>query len=420
MDHRNLQHIEVLFSQDRYKEAEKVLLNILDQQSDSEWAQYYLAFCYLRLNKLDEAKQVIDYLLVIDPGELSYINLKAEWEIATNDLNAAEDTAKHLIYSDAGNDDYYFLMARIKYIQRNYDSALEFTEKSLAIDPDKLNALNLRTSIKSQLGDVEEARESIREALQRNPQDAQTIANHGLQLLNEGNVKESLSKFKEALSINPNSEIAQYGMQQAMKSRFWPYKMFYRFALFMSRLSGRNMWFVIIGAYFGLRFLSRLAASNETLQPILTPIIYLIISFFLLSWVLDTFMNMYLLTNPYGRMLLSEEDKLEARICGISFTVGLLFLLVHLISPEPVFMVSGIFFLLYLIPLGSMFNPSDKKKKNYAIYLTVAIGVVGILGIFSFFFTESYSLLTVAGIGIFVYQWIINAFMISDSGRRYN
>ncbi|MBT8232438.1 MAG: tetratricopeptide repeat protein [Bacteroidia bacterium] len=420
MIERQIQRIQLLFSQNRFKDAEQYLFDLLSEYPDLEYGQYLLAVAQLNQGKHQEAFDIITGLCERNPGELEYIELKAELEIVQENFKSAEDTVNHLIRSNAENDTYYFLLARIKYSQRNYDAALTHCNQSLALNPDNLGALNLSLTINSQLGRVDEARLRVKEALQRNPENPYTIANHGLSLLNEGNTNEALEKFKESLSINPNNDIARYGMMEGLKSKFWPYKMLYKFGMLLSRLSGKNIWVVIIGAYLFVQLLQRLANSNPSLSPYINPIIYFIVFLFIMTWILDPIMNIYLLTNKYGRLLLDKETVQSAKYCAASISVSIINIVAYFLFNNLVFLYGALFFFVMLIPLGTMYKPNDKKNQKRAITISTVILITGILGLLVLSFNKSFSILGLAFILIFAYQWIINGMMIKESSRRFD
>jgi len=58
-----------------------------------------------------------------------------------------------------------------------------------------------------------------------------------------------------------------------------------RYFLWMGRLSGRAQWMIILGGYFGYQGLRKVAASNPTLSPWVTPLLIAYIVFALMSWI---------------------------------------------------------------------------------------------------------------------------------------
>ena len=409
--------LELLFSQRRFEDAESLLLGFLEQFPANQQAQYMLAVVYYNQNKLDESRPLIEQLLGESPDKTHLLALSTRIDLAQELYEKAEEKCGFLISMDPENEEFYNLMATIKFSQRNYDKALFFAEKALAIDPEDLQALNLKISVSGILGRREAASTTIQEALQQDPNNDWTIANHGRQLLNEGKINEALERFKDALSINPNNSLAQYGLKEALKSKFWPYKMFFKFQMLMSRLDSRQMWIVIIGAYFGLQILSRLASSYPKFALFLYPLIFLIVAVFLSTWLIGPIMNLYLMTNKYGKLLLDDYDKKSATYVGYSLIAAVVSFGIFLVQGAESIGTMALFFVALMIPLGTMYNPVNAEGRKKTFYFTMAILATGIIGLVVKFSSGSDMVLMVAFAGIFIYQWYLNSVMIKAGSR---
>ena len=278
-------------------------------------------------------------------------------------------------------------------------------------------ALNLKTTVAGILGRKGEANITIQEALQQDPNNDWTIANHGRQLLNEGKVNEALERFKVALSLNPNNDLAQYGLKEALKSKFWPYKMFYKYQMLMSRMDSRKMWTVIIGAYIALQILQRTAEKNPQLGIFLYPIVFIIVAIFLSTWLIGPLMNLYLLTNKYGKLLLNENDKKSAFYVGYALIAGVISALTYAFSGNESFLLAALFCVGIMIPLGSMYSPVTPESRKKTIMFTIGILLVGAIGVVINFINGSELVLIVAFGGIFIYQWFLNSLMIKAGAR---
>jgi len=257
--------------------------------------------------------------------------------------------------------------------------------------------------------------QTISDALHLNPENASTIANHGMQLLRQGKVNEALDRLSYALSLDPTNNLARYAMGEAMKNKFWPYKMFFKYGQFAAKLSGKSSWTFIIGAYIVYQILNWLADKNEILRPFLTPVIYIILGLFLLTWVMDPLMNLYLLSNKYGRLLLDADDKKMAKLCGVSLSVAIISLALHFYLGTPPFLMCALAFGLFLIPLGTFLKPNRNSNRKMTKALTIGIVSVGALGAV----LNIELLLIVSFIGIFGYQWLINGIMIKENARVF-
>ena len=416
-----LQRVDLLFNQNRFKDAEDLLMNYLSDHPNDEHALYMLAVTLINLNQYEKSRELFDILIDGDPGNLAYMKMLAELDIRENKYKSAEEKLLALISQAPDNPEFYSTMSRMKLGQRNYDSAIYFATKSLELDPSDLTALNVKTSAESIIGKKEEAKQTVHDALSVDPNNPYTIANLANQKLYEGKAAEALAHYKEALSIDPTNPVALHGLPHAMKAKFLPYRLMLRFFHFMGRLSGKNSWAVIIGAYLFIRALSMIADSNPTIGLFVMPIVYILVGLFLLTWILNPLMNLYLLTNPYGKYLLDNEDKKMAKYVVVSLIVALVFFALYFILAQNYFLICGIFFVALLIPLGTMLMPEKESQKKRLQYYTLAIFVLGSLGALLSVITQKESFLLVVGlIGIFIYQWVYNAIVIKSGSRTYD
>lgn len=414
MQNAIFQRVELLISQGRIGDAEKQVRSFLENEPTNEYGRYLLAYILFFKGKSKESEQIALHLQHDDPENPVYLALLAEINLKEEEYDAAEAKGKELLQMAPYHADFHNLMSRIKFAQRYFDSALEYANSALEIDPENLEALNQKTMLAGLLGDNESAKNTILEALEKNPEDPYTIANHAHQLLKEGNVKESLERFSEALALNPTNSLARYGMQEAMKSKFWLYKLFFKYFNFMARLTANGSWTFLIGTYVLYQVLIRISNSNEALAPFLTPIIYLLLAFFILSWIINPLMNLYLMTNKYGRLLLDDDDKKMAQYTGASLLLAIVGFGLYFTLGGDTNLMTGIFFVGMMIPLGSFLSPYDEKQKKKLTIFTVAILIVGILGLvlnISILFTASL-------IGLFGYQIYMNSVSISSSARK--
>ena len=414
MNHLILQRVQLLLSQGRIDEADKQIRALLEDDPRSELGRYMMAYILFYKGNSRDSEKILLQLQSEDPENTGYLSLLAEINLKEEEYDEAEEKTDRLLEMDPDEVQFHNLKSRLKFAQRYYDGALQFTNSALTIEPENLEALNQKALLAGILGDKNVANNAVLEALEQNPEDPFTIANHGHQLLAEGKVKEALERLSEALRLNPTNNLARYAMQEALKSRFWPYKMFYKYIHFMGRLTAKGSWTVIIGAYVIYQIILRIGQSNTALAPFLMPVAYALLGFFLLSWVINPLMNLYLLTNTYGRLLLDSEEKKMAKLTGLSLVLAAICFCIWYFQGIEIFAFAAIFFVAMMIPLGSFLTPYNKKSKQKLIYFTGAIFLFGIMGIA----LHKMMLLNIAFIGIFFYQFAVNSMAISSSSRR--
>lgn len=414
MNHIILERVQLLLSQGRIDDAEKQLVSFLQDDPSSELGRYMMAYVLFYKGKSRDSEKILLQLQAEDPENTGYLALLAEINLKEEEYKDAEEKTDILLEMEPDEVQFHNLKSRLKFAQRYYDGALQYANSALVIDPENLEALNQKALLAGMLGDKSVAINAVHEALEKNPEDPYTIANHGHQLLAEGKVKEALERLSEALRLNPTNNLARYAMQEALKSRFWPYRLFYKYMHFMGRLTANGSWAVIIGAYVVYQIILRVGQANEALAPFLMPVAYIMIGFFLLSWIINPLMNLYLLTNNYGRLLLDDEEKKMAKLTGLSLILAALSFCIWYFQNVEIFLFATLFFVGMMIPLGTFLTPYKKSSKQKLIYFTVAIFASGMIGIV----LNNMTFIYLAFIGLFFYQFVANSMAISSSSRR--
>ncbi len=402
--------VVLLINQGRNQEAKKLLEDHLDNNPENDALKYYYAFTLLRLGENDKSREITDMLMTANPEDARIMELSIDIDIKDELLQKAESKAEIYIDMDPGNASAYLSMAQVKVAQNNYDKTQYFVDKALEIDPENISALNLKIMVQGILGE-EDTNASIDTALELQPENASTVANHGIQLLREGKTDEALERLEYALSLEPTNYLARYGMLEAMKNKFWPYRMLFKFKMFCSKLTAKGSWGLIIGFYIVYQIILSVARSMPHLEPFLMPIVYAMFGFFILTWILDPLMNIYLQTNKYGKLLLEKDDKKMANLCGIALIGAILSLLFMIVSPRGAWM--AMIFGLSLIPLGTFLNPTQAKNQKKTTYFTIGLVTIGLLALL----TGGDMIIFGFIIAVFAYQWYFNSVMIGENAR---
>lgn len=410
-----IERAQLLLTQHRPDEARKLLTDYLAQYPEDFDAKLIYGYALLQSDESKDAYELSTELLSERPDSIQAIVLASEVDLGEERYERALSRGEHLIelapYLPTG----YQIIARSYLGQRNIDKSRIFIDKALELDPEDIDALNFKIMIDGMDG-KSDTDDTLDTALRLDPNNPYSIANHGMQLLRKGNVRESLERFKEALALDPENYIAKTGMSEALKSRFWPYRMFFKLGEKMSRLSELGAWKVVIGGYLLVRVLRGIAKNNEAIAPFIFPIIIALVALFYLSWVFSPLMNVYLLTNPYGKYLLDEDDQKMAKYSAASLGLAILCAIGYFAFGIERLGLGGFFFFGMLIPLGSFLNVQNPSKRKSIIIFVVGMLVVGVLGILL-------NQVILVGIGllcIFIYQWVFNAIMLNEHSRVYD
>ncbi len=407
-DLKFLQRIELLLNQSRYEDAKRELETFLSTNPTDYYARKAYVITLLNCGENDLARERCEALLAEYPESTDTLHLSIEIDLADEYYNKAESKVDLLKEMSALDEDTFLLEAKVKMGQRNYDKALLATNQALEYDANNIEALNLKIALEGQLGKPH-SEDSIKHALELNPEDPYTIANHAYQLLRNGQAEAALERAAEALEKDPNNAFAQQVMAEALRSKFWLYRMFFNYSQFVSRLTEKGSWTFIIGIYIGYRIIRNLARQ----YPILLPLVYLIAGLFILSWLIEPIANLYLYFNKYGKLLLDKDDAKMALSAGAALGIALVSIGLYFGIGGDLFLSLALVAGLSAIPLSSYLSPTKKSNQQKLTWFTFGLIGIGLLSLLP----NLGALLIVFMLGVFAYQWVINGILIKEGAR---
>lgn len=417
LEDSRLSRVEILLKQQRYKEAEKILQSLLSEDINNVHYLTIHAELKLQMDDFESAITIIDRAIGLEPDHSTLFYIKARIKIQQNQLESAESLIKEAIKLDPFDADYFALLANINLGRKQFDIALKNANKALEIDAQNLNALNTRSTALNKLDRNDESYQTIEGALREDPNNPYTHANYGWGLLENGQHEKALEHFHEALKIDPDFEFAQAGMLQAIKAKNPFYRMFLKYAFWMGNMAAKNQWVVILGFYFGFRFLRVFSKNNPALQPFLTPLLIILAVLAFSTWIMEPISNLFLRFNKYGKVLLSKDEKTSSNFVAISLAVFVIGLLLYLILSDQRFLAVAVFGFAMMVPFGSMFS-SKAKRKPFLIY-AVAMAVIGLAAVSLTFITgELFNPMSVVFmLGFIGFQWIANFILIKENNH---
>jgi len=415
-DHR-LSKVGILIQQKKFAEAERILKDLLAEDSNDIQYLTLLSEVNLQQDKYEIAGTIIDNAIGISPDSPHLYYIKSRIAIHQNKYDEAEENIKRSIELDPYDADYFALLAHFKLSRKQFEEALEIANQALEIDAENILALNTRSTSLLKLDRKEESFDTIEGALREDPNNAYTHANYGWGLLEKGDHKKALVHFKEALKSNPNFEFAQSGMLEALKANSPVYRLFLKYSFWMSNLTSKYQWGVIIGFYIGFRVLKTIATLNETLRPYLTPLIIALALIAFSTWVIKPISNLFLRFNPYGQLLLKKNEKMSSNFVAASFATFLVGSLLYFIFSDEKFLTIAVFGFTMMLPFSLMFSPS-KYKNTFLIY-AIAMTIIGIIAI-GLTFSTGELINGISGLfilGFIAFQWLANFFLIKEDNQ---
>lgn len=415
-DHR-LSKVEILIQQKRYDDAGQIVKNLLAEDPNNPLYLYFLTEIYIQQDKTDEATDLVNQSIGLAPDSALLYYQKARITLAQDDYDEAEQLTLDAIELDPEEPNFFAFLAHINLLRKNYENTLLYADEALKLNPEHVFALNIKSKTLLKLKKDDESFHTIENALREDPTNSYTHANYGWNLLERGDYKKALEHFKESLANNPDNTYAQSGMLEAIKASNPVYRAFLQYSFWMGNLTARYQWAVILGFYFGVRFLRVLASKNEALQPFLTPLIVLLTLFAFSTWVITPISNLFLRFNVYGKLLLDKKEKISSNFVAVSLGIFLVGVLLYFSLSNELFLGVAVYGFAMMVPCSMMFNAS--KYKNAFLIYTVAMAVIGAWSLGIAFSTGVLfnELSTVFLIGFIAFQWMANFLVIKDANR---
>jgi hypothetical protein len=174
--------------------------------------------------------------------------------------------------------------------------------------------------------------------------------------------------------LNPQLDWARQGIVEAMKARYFIYRIMLGYFLWMMKLTSKMQWYFLIGAYIGFQFLVRQLGNN----PWLMPLVIAYVGFALMTWIATPLFNLVLRLNRFGRLALSREQIVTSNWVGLCVVGAFTFLGIFFSGLVPNNTLYGAMACVFMIPpLSNIYNCEPGKPRNLIIFVSALMGLVG-------------------------------------------
>jgi Tfp pilus assembly protein PilF len=370
---KSLQRALVLFEQNRYDLAEQELRQALAADPNVALAHAYLALCLSERKQFTEATEAARTAIHLEPDAPFAHYVLSRVLLDRDRPDEAEVAIDEAIRLDPGDANYHAMRSQARLAQKEWTGALEAAEEGLECDPEHVTCANAKAMALTQLGRTEEAQAALAATLAKEPENAFSHANQGWSYLHQHDTNQALEHFREALRLDPELDFARQGMVEALKARNPIYGLMLRYFLWMGRLGGTAQWAIILGLYFGNRFLSGLARENPALRPWIRPLLIAYIVFAIMTWIASPLFNLLLFLNRYGRYALSRDQRWGAVTVGLLSVPALASLATGLATNHDVAWLGAIYFGLLLLPVSAIYNCAAGWPRRWMVAYTVAL-----------------------------------------------
>lgn len=404
----HLERGNILMRQSRFDLAERELRQALHDEPDDDAAHALLAICLCALKRPAEAMPLARQAVQLVP-DAPFNHYALAYALDDLDkLADAEQSIRAAIELDPADADYRSLLASLHFRRGRWSDALAAADQGLAIDPEHGHCANVRAMALVKLGRRAEAHQTIDGALERRPDSAAAHANRGWALLHESRPHEALDHFREALRLEPGMEWARAGVIEALKARNIIYRLMLSYFLFMSRLSSRAQWGIIIALYIGYRLVRSLADANPALRGYLAPVLIGYVLFAALTWLAQPIFNLLLRFDRFGRLALSRDEIIGSNWVAAALALALASLAAYLASGNAIFFMSALVVGVLTIPLSATFHAGRRADRPRLATLTAILATVGFAALLAYLVAPDLAPLLFGGylLGIICFEWI--------------
>lgn len=412
-------HIEkarFLIARSRPEEARRELALEIAENPGNGTAHALDALCLKDLERTKEALSAAERAIAADPElPLAHYSLAAA-RFSDENYRGAEAATLEALRLDPFEPTFHAMLARTRMSRRQWEGALEAAENGLEIDAEDTDCINLRAMALIQLNRHDQAASAIEYAMASDPEDALTHANRGWHLVDLGEYDQAMDHFRQALRLDPMHEWARRGVVELIKARNPIYRVMLRYFLWSAKLQSRTGWLLIIGGWFGYRFLRRLAESSPELAPFLWPIIILYLVFAVLSWIASPLFDLMVRIHPFGKYALSKDEIRGSNwVGGMLLSAILLWIVYLLFRPYPVFL-AAICTSLMVIPVAGTFGCESERGRETLGLLTFALAILAaaIVGFSLFSDSVSTMLFFLFILGTFIFNILANRYALQS------
>jgi len=353
----------LLLQQGRFDMAEKEINQLIFLDPQNSMAHALLGLCLSENKKFKEAQIEAETAVSLSPDEPFCYYVLAHVLHDRNKLKQALKVLDDAINMDPENPDFFALKANILINLKQWPEALQVAEHGLSQDPRHVECINMQAMALLNSGRKEDASAAVESALVHDPDNEVTHANRGWTYLQQGQPEKAMSHFQEALRINPDLEWARNGIIEALKAKNFIYSLMLKYFFFMSRLTGRMQFGILIGGYLAYRVLLRAASDQPQLSYILWPLVIMYILFAYLTWTAAPLFNLTLRLSRFGRLALSKKEIADSNWIGLCVFCSLASLGCWFFTMREGCLIAMLVFAVMVIPLRLLMTLVAKRER---------------------------------------------------------
>lgn len=285
------------------------------------------AQAYLQAGNFDGALSATEDVLSIDPNDIEALELRARAFFGKGDTAGAEEVVDQMMVAEPEYDSGYRFKAVLmsdKGGKANLTKAMELIEQARSLDPDDPSNYSILAHVQEKRDDFAGAEATYRQAIADFPWYATLKTEFSTFLVNRGRLDEARMYFDDVAEETPGDidviilrgqiALREGRSDEAMDNALWALSedatnpegiqllaqikasknpvlgIWWRYAVWISRFSTKQIWAIVIGIYLAWQFLFR-GFIKQLEQPLPTIAVILWVSFCLLTWIAPSILN---------------------------------------------------------------------------------------------------------------------------------
>ncbi|MEL6866422.1 MAG: tetratricopeptide repeat protein [Bacteroidota bacterium] len=388
----------------RYAAAREAFSQVLAEEPQFTPAMFLTAISYCAEEQFDRAHHVAQTAVATDPESDRNHYVLGLAEAGLENLDAAIACFHRALKLAPDDPQYYFQLGRV-YVDKNiYGQAIEHLDKALALDPEYVEALAMRSHVDRLLSKKESAADFLEKAMRIDPVNAALQFQKGLQSEDADDFERAAERYQEVLRKDPGQSFVREKYLDAQLGKYPWYKwLVLRYRAFKQVNYLTIIFDILLVLVGGLAL--REKHVEEPHYEVARYLVWALLLWSFLFWVTRMLGHLYM-----GRKIwkLSGRDLWnEAFVIHLSVTVALVAFAYYTFSLNFLWMGTAIMLLiLSLIILGAMTIEEPTRKRYARIYLWTIYGM-GLVNFLANFFELSIAkfttnLLLASTFGLFV------------------
>ncbi|AEF99125.1 serine protease [Methylomonas methanica] len=193
-------------------EAEMALREAVRLDDRNEFAWFVLAKVLYRLDRRDEAKQLLQKAELINPNHGSVYATKAEWLLTDGKPKEAYATVRDAIRVEPGVGDHWRLLGIIADRLNRADESAKAYKAALRLNPMDASAKQALSNVLARNGKADAARLTLGNEIDNNPSSAGTWISIGFTESGRKHYADAEKAFRKAIEIAPETSNAWIGL----------------------------------------------------------------------------------------------------------------------------------------------------------------------------------------------------------------